>query len=276
MENNQPHALPPAKRSSFGLKAVATIGTAAIIAGVLSFVVLPAVQGRAEGLDLFASLCRAIGLQTETSPVSGAKTAGSRVAMDPITRSAIRAGDPVKGEEIAAEVCAACHLPNGLSSDPTTVPTIAGQSAPAIYKQLLDIKAGLRQSDIMKPIADNLDEKGISDVAAYFSRLRARNDGNPESAAVSDNTIALVLRGDAARSLPACAACHETRAGGPWEAPLLTGQYPPYFETQMNAFVDGRRKNDLYARMRVIAGKLTPQEIGELSAYYNAPAYPRY
>jgi cytochrome c553 len=44
----------------------------------------------------------------------------------------------------------------------------------------------------------------------------------------------------------------------------------------MNAFVDGRRRNDLYARMRVIAGKLTPQEIGELSAYYNAPAYPRY
>lgn len=276
MENNQPQPGAPAPRSSFGFKAVAFIGTAAIIAGVLSFVVLPTVQGRAEGLDVFASLCRALGLQTETSLAFGAKTAGSTVAFDLKTRAALGAGNPVKGGELAAEVCAACHLPNGLSSDPTTIPTISGQSAPAIYKQLRDIKAGLRQSDIMKPIADNLDEQGLSDVAAYYSQLRSRNDNNPESAAVSDNTIALALRGDAARALPACVACHEARAGGPWEAPRLTGQYTTYFETQLNAFADGRRKNDLYARMRIIAAKLTPQEIGELSSYYNAPPYSRY
>jgi len=273
METNKAPVPTPTERSSFGLKAVALIGTTAIIAGVLSFIVLPAVQGREEGLDVFASLCRALGLQTETTPGSTARTAGSTVAFDEKTRRLIAAGDPAKGETIAADVCAACHLANGLSSDPKTIPTISGQSPPAIYKQLRDIKAGIRESEIMKPIADELDEKGMSDLAAYYGGLRRRNDNNPESPAVSEGTVALAVRGDSARSLPACDSCHGLRSGGPWEAPTLTGQYPPYFEAQLNAYAAGKRKNDLYARMRIIAGKLTPKEMGELSAYYNAPPY---
>ena len=276
METNKSQNPASAKRSSFGLKAVAIIGSSALLAGLLSFIVLPTIQGREEGLDVFESLCRALGLQAENTPVFTAKTAGSTVAFDENTRWIIANGDPGKGGELAADVCTACHLPNGETSDPRSIPTITGQSAPAIYKQLRDIKGGIRESEIMKPIADELDEKSISDLAAYYSGLRRRNDDNPESAAVSEQTISLALRGDAARGLPACAACHEARSGGPWEAPNLTGQYYSYFEAQLNAYATGKRKNDLYARMRTIASKLTAKEIAELSAYYNAPPYPHF
>jgi cytochrome c553 len=61
------------------------------------------------------------------------------------------------------------------------------------------------------------------------------------------------------------------RTGGPLESPLLVGQYPPYVEAQLKAYVTGERKNDQYARMRVIARKLTAEEIADLPAYCNAP-----
>lgn len=261
---------------SFAIKTVGIIGATVLVAGLLSFIVIPVMHGREEGLDVFAALCRAIGLQAETSSPVATITKGSAVAFDGQTRRLLAAGDAAKGAEIAGDICTSCHLANTLTTDPKTIPTITGQSARAMFKQLQDIKSGIRESEIMKPIVDQLDERQLSDVVAYYSSLPHRNHDNPESPAISEATIALVEKGDSARALPACAACHETGVGGPLEAPNLTGQYPPYFEAQLKAYADGTRRNDLYARMRIIATKLTPKEMSELSAYYNAPPYPHY
>jgi cytochrome c553 len=276
METNKPEKSVSDDHGSFGAKAVGLIAATLLLAGLLSFIVLPVMQGRDEGLDVFAALCRAIGLQPESATPSSLKTMGSTVAFDGETLRVLAAGDPSKGAEYAADVCAACHLPNGETSDPKTMPTISGQSARAIFKQLRDIKAGIRESEIMKPIAVELDDQKMSDLAAYYSGLAKRNHNNPESPAISEATVMLVEKGDTARAIPACAACHEARAGGPLETPTLTGQYPPYVESQLKAYAEGRRRNDLYGRMRRIAKQLTPQEIRELSAYYNAPPYPHF
>lgn len=273
---NKPEPPPSPGHDSFGVKALGIIGVTAIIAGLVSFVVLPVVQGRQEGLDAFAALCRAIGLTAEPSSAAAAKTTGSTVVFDRETRLLIADGDAAKGAVLAEEVCTACHLANSLVSDPKTMPTITGQSARAIYKQLVDIKLGIRESEIMQPIVEDLDPAEMSDLAAYYAGLRRRNDTNPESPAISQSTIALVEQGDSTRAIPGCASCHDPRAGGPWEAPNLTGQYPPYTEAQLKAYAEGKRRNDVYARMRIIAGKLTAQEIRELSAYYNAPPYPHF
>lgn len=276
METNKPENSVPQDHGSFGVRAVGLIAATVLLAGLLSFIVIPVMQGREEGLDVFAALCRAIGLQPAELSRTTAKTNGSTVAFDGVTLRILAAGEPAKGGEYAADVCAACHLANGETSDPKTMPSISGQSARAIFKQLRDIKAGVRESEIMKPIVDELDDKKMSDLAAYYSGLPKRNHSNPESPAISQSTIALVEKGDTARAIPACAACHGTRSGGPLETPSLTGQYPPYVETQLKAYAEGRRRNDLYGRMRRIAKQLTPQEIGELSAYYNAPPYPSF
>ncbi|MGE3474990.1 MAG: cytochrome c [Rhodospirillaceae bacterium] len=265
---------PKPPRDSFSVKAVGTIGASALMAGLLAFIVIPTLTGREDGLDVFTALCRAIGLSVEAPSRVTGHTAGSTVALDPATSALLAAGDPEKGAVIAGDICVSCHLTNGDSSDPNTIPTIAGQSARAIYKQLRDLKTGARVSEVMKPIAEGLDEKQMSDLAAYFDGLSPRNFDNPEVIAISESTRALIEKGDASRALPACAACHEARAGGPWEAPNLTGQYPAYIDTQLKAYAEGKRRNDLYGRMRIIAKKLTPQEMRELSAHYNAPAYP--
>lgn len=267
---------PKPTRDSFGVKAVGLIGATALVAGLLAFLAIPAMLGREEGLDVFAALCRAIGLTVETPEKLAGTTSGSTVAIDRDTRALLAAGDAEKGGALAADVCLACHFTDGLTSDPKTVPTITGQSARAIFKQLRDLKTGVRASEVMKPIAEGLDDQQMSDLAAYFSGLDRRNFDNPETPAISPATLALIEQGDSSRALPACVACHEARAGGPWEAPNLTGQYPIYIETQLKAYADGTRRNDLYARMRTIAKKLTPGEMGELSGYYNGPAYPRF
>jgi cytochrome c553 len=261
-------------RDTFGAKAAGLIGATALVAGLLAFLAVPAMLGRDEGLDVFAALCRAIGLTAETPARTNMQTAGSAVAMDGKTMALLAAGNAQKGAALAGDVCMACHLADGETSDPATIPSISGQSARAIFKQLRDIKTGARVSEIMKPIAEGLDDQQMSDVAAYFASLARRNARNPETPAISPSALALIQKGDTARALPACEACHADRAGGPWEAPNLTGQYPTYIETQLKAYADGRRRNDLYGRMRTIAQKLTPREIGELSGYYNGPAYP--
>ncbi len=57
-------------------------------------------------------------------------------------------------------------------------------------------------------------------------------------------------------------------SGGPIETPVLTGQHRVYLTTQLMAYKNGQRKNDVYRRMRAIAAELSNEEIEALSRYY--------
>lgn len=84
-----------------------------------------------------------------------------------------QAADIEKGKAKAAQVCAACHGPDG--SKPTTPdnPILAGQYRDYLERALLDYKSGKRKSPIMKPFADQLSKKDIEDVAAYFAAQKS-------------------------------------------------------------------------------------------------------
>ena len=257
---------------SFGTRAVVVIGATALIAWGVSFVVMPIVQGRQEGLDWFTSMCRAVGVYPKATDKDGTPIGGeSLVTWSPSVLSRIAKADLKKGEEIATDTCAACHNPNGMSTDPATMPSIAGQPAQAIYKQLWDMKNGARLNDAMQPLVADLSDAQIASVAAYYSKLKPRYYDirfEPEQSAA---TLKLVAEGDAARALPACRSCHDIRGGGPIEAPNLIGQYPSYVRTQLSAFAADTRRNDIYARMRTIAKKLTSAEASALATYYEGP-----
>ena len=259
-------------RETFGTKAVVFIAATAFVAWGLSFLAIPIVQGNAQGRSPFDALCRALGLTAASVPTTATDQARpSNIVWNTAMLDRIAGGDTAKGAEIADAVCVSCHLANGQSVDPAATPSITGQSAKAIYKQLWDLKTSARASEVMKPIAEQLIDREMADVAAYYAALRGRNQNNPEATVVSPATTRLVLTGGASRALPPCAACHAPRAGGPLETPLLVGQYAPYVEAQLKVYANGARKNDLYARMRTIARKLTSEEIADISAYYNAP-----
>ena len=93
-------------------------------------------------------------------------------------------------------------------------------------------------------------------------RHAARSGGN-------EATRNLVERGDVKRGIPACVSCHSISAGGPIETPTLAGQRAEYISAQLSNYKSGDRQNDIYHRMRSIAGKLRDEEIANLAQYYS-------
>lgn len=245
-----------------------------LLAGaVLGFLALPLVQQSRVTVDAFDAICRAIGIAPGSpavpQPVSaGAPAPASLVAWTPATLEELSAAEGALGAEVAAEVCVACHGENGFSPDPQ-FPMLLGQSATAIYKQLHDYRSGKRVSEIMQPIVAGLSDEQIRAVAVFYASL-ARGALDPQGVAMARDPVVahLVEFGDPARALPPCASCHGLRAGGPIETPTLAGQHRDYLTQQLVLFADGSRHNDLYGRMRAIAGALTPEEITRLSSYY--------
>jgi cytochrome c553 len=79
------------------------------------------------------------------------------------------AGDAAAGKAKAAQVCAACHGPEGNKPSAPDQPILAGQYPDYLIKALTDYKSGKRSNPIMKGFASTLSEKDIEDVAAWFS-----------------------------------------------------------------------------------------------------------
>lgn len=82
---------------------------------------------------------------------------------------AFAAGDAVAGKQKAA-VCFACHGANGIGMSPL-FPNLAGQKDQYLVKQLKAFRGGERKDPTMSPMAQNLSDQDIDDLAAYFSSL---------------------------------------------------------------------------------------------------------
>jgi cytochrome c553 len=81
------------------------------------------------------------------------------------------AADIEAGRKKAAEVCAACHGPDGNSAT-ADFPRIAGQYADYLEKALRDYKTGARKDPIMSGFANPLTAAEIENLAAYFASQR--------------------------------------------------------------------------------------------------------
>src|SRR5262252_149410 len=267
---SEPHVLDQPWRI-WSTVAVLGIVLSGILLGVL---IIPIVQGRGAGLDAYTAICRALGLlpgspaqpqpsdRTPPNPVS-------QVVWTPQLLQILARADVQRGKAKVQEVCVACHGETGVSVSPD-FPHLAGQSGAAIYKQLYDYRTGSRVHPLMTDIAKALDEPVIADVAAYYAGQPQRNP-NPVTLAESPPEIVrLVELGDPRRNIPPCAACHRAGAGGPIETPVLAEQRAEYIILQLKLYASGERRNDVYARMRTIAAKLTPEEMAGLAGYYRA------
>jgi cytochrome c553 len=237
-----------------------------------AFVALPIAQAPAAGISAWSAICRAVGLQPGTpagrQPVSTTLAQPvSQVSWSPATLDIIGRADPRPGASLAGAVCVNCHGEDGIppSGD---FPLLAGQSAAAIYKQLSDYRSGARSHPQMTPVAQRLTEEQLAQVAAYFARSGVAGALGARWELPDPATARLVNRGDSSRGIPACNSCHGAHVGGPIETPSLTGQRQEYLARQLELYRSGARRNDVYRRMRDIAGKLTDDEIARVSAYY--------
>lgn len=84
-----------------------------------------------------------------------------------------RAPDPAAGK-LKAAACQACHV----SADPeAAAPRLVGQRAAYIGRQLMAFKSGDRKHELMRPIAAQLSDADVADLAAYWSTQPAGSDG---------------------------------------------------------------------------------------------------
>lgn len=164
--------------------------------------------------------------------------------------------------------CAACHGADGNSVTPEW-PSLAGQHASYIVKQLKAFKSGERTDVQMTPFAMALSEQDMLDLAAYFeSQTPVPRGADPELVGLGQQ----IYRGGVPeRGIAACIACHGPRGrGNPLAAyPKINGQHAAYIVKQLNAYAAGERRSDadVNQMMRNVAEMLLPDEIRALASY---------
>jgi cbb3-type cytochrome c oxidase subunit III len=178
--------------------------------------------------------------------------------------SALQAGDATAGKN-KSMLCSTCHGAEGISIAPNW-PNLAGQHEKYLAKQLTNYRDGDRQNAQMAPMAMNLSDEDIADLAAFFASLPAE-----ESKPVSEDFVSLgeeiYTRG--ADGVMACIACHGPTGKGLNDAgfPKLTGQKIEYSITTLKEFREGKRNNDMNGMMRSIAKAMTDEQIEAVSNY---------
>lgn len=224
---------------------------------------------------------------------SGAAFAQSGGASSDSEWSPISQGDLHAGQ-ITAQMCNACHDPNGQSAFAAS-PQLNGQHAAYLAKQLRDFQLGIssdgkqgRTDPIMGGIALTLTDTDIANVAAYYASLPVVSSAEklPQNAAESERDYVeehaqessmqlgqrLYLAGEQPRQLAACRACHGFDASGLTSAgfPRLAGQNADYLASQLRHFRDKARHNDRNAMMRESSQALSDQEIEALAHYLSS------
>jgi cytochrome c553 len=90
-----------------------------------------------------------------------------------VAGSAQARGNAASGKAKAAQVCAACHGPDGNKPSAPDQPVLAGQYYDYLVRALSDYKSGQRNNGIMKGFASQLSKQDIEDLAAWFSSQKS-------------------------------------------------------------------------------------------------------
>ena len=157
-----------------------------------------------------------------------------------------------------AQVCVACHGPDGNSQNPD-YPILAGQSWRYIYIELRDFKEGRRSDPQMSPMAATLSQEDMIALGNFFAAqkpapIKFQADGAKVEAGRKTSDAVL------------CPMCHLGGFVGQNEIPRVAGQYPQYVKKQLQDFKARRRTNDA-GNMTSVAGTLSDADIENLSQY---------
>jgi cytochrome c553 len=167
--------------------------------------------------------------------------------------------------EVAAQVCAACHGPDGNGVAPT-FPKLAGQSESYLNKQLEEFFSGKRKGDVMTPTLASFSKGDVPGLARYYAGQAATPSGVADAGLAAAGKK-LYEEGNPGSGIPACAGCHQLNGQGSAAYPRLAGQYQTYTLQQMSDFKTGKRNNDRAKVMRVVAERMTEEEMKAVAEY---------
>jgi cytochrome c553 len=162
-------------------------------------------------------------------------------------------------------LCAGCHNEDGNSVVPD-FPKIAGLDAAYITKQITDFKKYKRVSEIMGPMAAQIQDSEIPTLAAYYSKQK-RTPGVVVDANLAAKGRQIYEEGILATAVPACSGCHGEKGEGTDKFPRLAGQHAAYSVLQMNNFKNVVRNNDARGVMRAITLRMTEDEMKAAAEY---------
>lgn len=168
-----------------------------------------------------------------------------------------------------AEPCAVCHGAGGISQN-SAYPSLAGQHAPYLLKQLRDFQRDkTRHSAVMAAFLSGLTDQDLQHLVEYYAALPLPKNQMPKK--YLELGQALYRGGSDSKQITACIACHGPAGMGNIEAgfPVLSGQQPVYTMQQLRAFKDKTRRNDMNAIMRDIAARMDARDM-EAVAFYTA------
>ena len=180
-------------------------------------------------------------------------------------------GDLAKAQPIVTQICVACHAVDGNSAIPAN-PNLAGQHPEYTYKQLRNFKSqggkpAERSNGVMAGMVANLSDDDMKNLAVYFAAQKPKSQA-ARDAALAKQGESIYRGGIQAKGVAACASCHAPNGTGmPAQFPRVAGQHAEYTAAQLTAFRAGQRANDPAQMMRMIAAKMSDQEIKAVSEY---------
>lgn len=203
------------------------------------------------------------------------------LALAALAGAALAAGDAAHGKRLAAgppelapeQACSSCHGERGEGNPDGGIPRLAAQSQDYLLRALAEYASGLRENEIMTPIAKALDPAQRTDVTAYYAALRPAEWQAPEAprADVLRHGEILATVGSASLGVQGCMNCHGPQGRGlPPTAPYLAGQPAAYLAGRLTDWRNGPRSDEASppAIMAGIARQLGDKDIEAVSHYF--------
>jgi len=168
--------------------------------------------------------------------------------------------------------CAICHGKQGEGTGAKAYyPRIGGKPARYLYLQLQNFREGRRSYPQMVYLMRYMSDAYLQEIADYYAKL-APPYTTPAPPRPGPGELArgelLATRGDAARQVPACSACHGKVLGGMQPAiPGLVGLGFDYIVAQLNAWKSGVRAANAPDCMHEIALRLTGPDIAAVAKW---------
>ncbi|MDE2371101.1 MAG: cytochrome c [Burkholderiales bacterium] len=177
-----------------------------------------------------------------------------------------------------ALACTGCHAVEDRAGPEGVVPHIAGKGAGYLFEQMRNFRDGRRVHETMALLMENLDDRYLRELAAYFSDQQPSRRYRPTAAltpAAAQRAEGLIRQGDRAGGIPACSACHgASLTGSAPNVPGLLGLPAAYLAEQLGAWRVGLRHARAPDCMARVARGLAAEDIAVIAQWLQSRPVP--